>query len=268
MAEGSDALERLASDGEVELPSFTSEELVAVGANSPLPGLLISERLSDMGPIPLTAALGAALRGLVARGYIDPELVASELHAEGGAEEVDVPLEGDLALVVGLRRAPDFVGLVSAPTPGALAGLTLASSGKTAVIWHGLVEAGAPAVLEERRSPLGVHSFTLRTLPRAARALVAWLQEEAAGRRADASGVACELELALPQHGAGGAIGSLRHHWSVLVDPTGEKASLLAEPPAHDRVGCGAEELVDALALALAEALAADGASAPGLEEA
>lgn len=258
VADGSDPMEQLATEGEVRLPSFTSEELVAVGANSPLRGLLISERLSEMGPIPLTAALGAALRSLVARGYVDPDVVAAELATEDGTDEVDVPLEGELALVVGLRRSPDFVGLVSAPKPAALAGLSLASAGKTEIVLHGLLRAAGPAVLEERRSPLGVHRFALRSLSVEAHALVAWLQgeltSEGGARRADAGGIAVEVELALP--GSSDELGSVRHQWSVVLDASGEKASLLAESGGHDAVGLTPEELGECLAAALTGALA------------
>ena len=256
VADGSDAVERLAAGGETLLPSFTSEELVAIGANSPLPGLLISERLSEMGPIPLTAALGAALRGLVARAYVDPDAVTAELAAEDGPEEIDIPLGGDLALIVGIRRSPDFVGLVSGPKPAALAGLSLASAAKTEVVLHGLIRPDGPFVLEERRTPLGVHAFALRTLPREASALVHWLRSvavEGDARRSDVEGIAVEIELALPP-GPGAALDAAHHRCSVIVEPGGEKASLLGDEPG-DATGMTIEELPDRLAAVLAHSL-------------
>ena len=103
---------RLLEGGDHRLASFTSEELVAVGADSPLQGLVISERLAAMGPIPLTAALSAALRGLIARGFVHPEGAA----AAGGAPRSDRHLQQVLDALGGEARH----GGPGAPEAGAL----------------------------------------------------------------------------------------------------------------------------------------------------
>lgn len=189
-------------EGERRLASFTSEELVAVGADSPLQGLVLSERLAAMGPIPLAAALSAALRGLVARGFVHPEGATPGEPAprgdhqlerlldvpgdggpdggDGSAGEVSVPLSGDLAVVVAIRRAPALVCLVSEPTRRDLVRRGPLAHRRTDAILHGVAGGGGLAgVLEERRSALGIHGFVLRGVADETRALCAGLAERA-----------------------------------------------------------------------------------------
>lgn len=211
----------LRGEGERRLASFTSEELVAVGADSPLQGLVISERLASMGPIPLTAALSAALRGLIARGFVHPDGAAAggagprndrhlqrlldALAGEGEEDEgeVSVPLSGDLAVVVALRRAPALVCLVSEPTRRDLALRGPLAHRRTDAILHGFTTEGneLAGFLEERRSALGIHSFVLRGLEDETRALCAGLAARAEAPDPDLPAGPCEmvLEVATPE---------------------------------------------------------------------
>lgn len=211
---------RLRDGGEHRLASFTSEELVAVGADSPLQGLVLSERLAAMGPIPLTAALSAALRGLIARGFVHPEGAATApggaprsdrhlqqvLDALGGEpgpggpnapETVSVPLSGDLAVVVALRRAPALVALVSEPSRTDLALRGPLAHRRTDAILHGFTDerGGLTGFLEERRSALGIHSFVLRGLDQETRSLCAALEQRAHEPSGEAPAGPCEVEL-------------------------------------------------------------------------
>lgn len=219
MAEAQALVARLRAEGELRLASFTSEELVAVGADSPLPGLVISDRLATLGPVPLTAALSAALRGLVARGFAHPELasapgdvglgladrqlqqVLDSLSAAAPAgDAASLPLSGDLAAVVTLRRAPAVVCLVSEPTQEDLARRGPLAHRRTDAILHGFTsdDAELAGFLEERRSALGIHAFVLRTLERECQALCAGLLSRAA--EPFGGGGRCEdvLEVAWP----------------------------------------------------------------------
>lgn len=216
MADAEALLERLHDEGERRLASFTSEELVAVGADSPVQGLVISERLEHMGPIPLTAALSTALRGLVARGFVHPAGAAaggaatrSDRHlqhvldalsgAESGRDDgevVSVPLSGELAIVVALRRSPALVCLVSEPSRDDLARRGPLAHRRTDAILHGFADEGRLAgFLEERRSALGIHSFVLRTLENEADALCRDLETRAREPLGDDAGGTCELAL-------------------------------------------------------------------------
>ncbi|GEM_PF-6838416 len=162
-------IERLLAEGELVLAAFTSEELVAVGADSPLRGLVISERLTSMGPIPLTAALSTALRGLVAREFVRPDDVEGDVDGPED-EPLEIPLEGDLAIVVALRRTPSLVGIVSAIDPRLDDVLRpgFAQRARAGAVLHGFAAEGVGliGVLEERRTPIGIHHFTLRTVER------------------------------------------------------------------------------------------------------
>ena len=208
-------------EGERRLASFTSEELVAVGADSPLQGLVISERLASMGPVPLTAALSAALRGLVARGFVhlegaaaagpparadrDPQrlldALADGLGPEGG-QDLSVPLSGDLAVVVALRRAPSLVCLVSEPSRRDLALRGPLAHRRTDAILHGVPGDAGELVgfLEERRSALGIHDFVLRSLAAETRALCADLAARTEAPDAGLPAGRCEtaIEVATP----------------------------------------------------------------------
>lgn len=206
--------------GERRLASFTSEELVAVGADSPLQGLVISERVASMGPIPLTAALSAALRGLVARGFVHPEgatpsavpasadrqlqRLLDGLDEEGDEEEegaLSVPLSGDLAVVVALRRSPSLVCLVSEPSRRDLARRGPLAHRRTDAVLHGIRgEQGLDGFLEERRSALGIHGFVLRGLEDETRALCTSLAERAETPDPDLPPGRCEtaIEVATP----------------------------------------------------------------------
>lgn len=206
--------------GERHLASFTSEELVAVGADSPLQGLVTSERVASMGPIPLTAALSAALRGLVARGFVHPEGAATgpasaasppasadrqlqQLLDRLGEEEgeISVPLSGDLAVVVALRRAPALVCLVSEPSRRDLARRGPLAHRRTDAVLHGVRdERGLGGFLEERRSALGIHAFALRRLEEQTRALCTSLASRAEASDPELPPGRCEtaIEVATP----------------------------------------------------------------------
>ena len=216
MTDGAARTATWSGEGEHRLASFTSEELVAVGADSPLQGLVLSERLAAMGPIPLAAALSAALRGLVARGFVHPEGATPggpgsragrqldrllDALGEGGLDdgssgdgdgiggdgiggdgsgEVTVPLSGDLAAVVAIRRAPALVCLVSEPTRRDLVRRGPLAHRRTDAILHGVAGGGSLAsILEERRSALGIHGFVLRGVTEETQALCASLAERA-----------------------------------------------------------------------------------------
>lgn len=225
MANAEALVARLLSGGDHRLASFTSEELVAVGADSPLQGLVISERLAAMGPIPLTAALSTALRGLIARGFVHPEgaavaaggaprsdrLLQQVLDALGGEagsggpnapEAVSVPLSGDLAVVVAVRRAPALVALVSEPSRADLARRGPLAHRRTDAILHGFTAEGVglAGFLEERRSALGIHSFVLRSLDQQTRSLSTALAHRAHQPSADGPAGPCEVafEVAVP----------------------------------------------------------------------
>ena len=211
MTDGASRPDTWSSEGEHRLASFTSEELVAVGADSPLQGLVLSERLAAMGPIPLAAALSAALRGLVARGFVHPEGatpggpgsradrqldrlldalgdgspddgdgIGVDGIGGGGSGEVTVPLSGDLAAVVAIRRAPALVCLVSEPTRRDLVRRGPLAHRRTDAILHGVAGGGGLAgILEERRTALGIHGFVLRGVAEETQALCASLAERA-----------------------------------------------------------------------------------------
>ncbi|MCU1488871.1 MAG: hypothetical protein JWM85_276 [Acidimicrobiaceae bacterium] len=224
-------LDRLNAEGELRLASFTSEELVAVGADSPLQGLVISERLAALGPIPLTAALSAALRSLVARGFVHPE--GTDLSAAGpgfgspdrhgperfgqgefdvgGFDEeeldeeltVEIPLSGDLAVVVALRRSPAVVAVAFAPRPTDRNAPPRWGLHRAQAILHGFAAEpeGALGILEERRSPLGIHAFVLRTLADETAVLagqLALLLETPSEQLASVDAWAFDLEVAVP----------------------------------------------------------------------
>jgi hypothetical protein len=204
MTDADARLGQLREEGDRPLASFTSEELVAVGADSPIQGLVTSERLASMGPIPLTAALSSALRSLVARGFVHLEgaaqtrggprsdrrlrhlldaLVAEEAGGGGttAREVLSVPLSGDLAVVVALRRAPALVCLVSEPSRADLARRGPLAHHHTDAILHGFAEEGRlSGFLEERRSALGIHHFVLRSFENQIATLCAGLATRAA----------------------------------------------------------------------------------------
>lgn len=216
MVEADALVANLQEQGELRLARFTSEELLAVGADSPVPGLARSDRLATLGPAELEAALSAALRGLVARGYVHPDeawpdeadlagdgdgRLRDVLASSGDDEAVALPLSGDLALVVALRRSPSFVALVSEPSPAELETRGPLAHRRADAVLHGFATATSPlgGVLEERRSELGIHTFTLRTLAQQAVSLCASLEARAV-EPADGAPGACEtaLEIALP----------------------------------------------------------------------
>lgn len=244
--------ERIGTRGEADLGSFTSEELVAVGADSPLEGLLVSERLAAMGPIPLNAALGSALRSLVARGLVDPEAISS------GSDLGPLPLRGDLALVVELRRRPQLLALVTSPRPAELAALSLSIPPKIEIVLSGFAERGErPLFLEERRSLLGIHHFAVRNLRRQAAALVQWLGEQAdppsasfdalpGGQRFWSESQFATIELRRPEPDRSeNAAASAPRRLRLTIGPGPGRGALHAERPVDSERPVHAERPVD-----------------------
>jgi hypothetical protein len=151
----------LRETGEVELPSFTTEELTAIGAEdvSIVQHQGPAEWLSRWPEEARSAILATALRAMVSRGMVRaPSLDELEDARETG--RIDIEPLGDLRLILTARRAPAYVVLaVRASSVGAVYGFTAPD--------------GGPAIVQEDISPEGFHSFRLRTPENAAAALAA-----------------------------------------------------------------------------------------------
>ena len=168
----------LVERSEIELDSFSDLELAAVGAGSPVRGLVASSEIFALDEVALTSALAAALRGLEARGLVGPPRAATGVGAGGPLGSVPIPLGGDLATVVAIRRAPALVAVVSAVPPAAVRfpGQPGADEAIFAIL-HGFAVEGVGLVglLEEVLSPGRMHCFTLCTPARQAeRLLESW----------------------------------------------------------------------------------------------
>lgn len=158
--------------GEVELPSFTTEELTAIGAEdvSIIQRQGLPEWLGQWPEEARTAILATALRAVVARGLVRAP-TAAELTAARDSGRLDIEPLGDLRLILSARRAPSYVVLVLRESyVGAVYGFTGPD--------------GGPAVVHEEVSPEGFHSFRLRTPENAVEAM-AQVADPDAGARAD-----------------------------------------------------------------------------------
>ncbi|HET6966186.1 MAG TPA: hypothetical protein VFH58_15525 [Acidimicrobiales bacterium] len=186
--------ERLAEAGTVELMPFTRTELASVGAGSPVRGLVADEDLAALDGAELQLALERARRSLAERGYAGPAFTPS-----ADPSHVRIPLGGDLAGIVAVRRAPALVATVSAGSPELVRRPGGDPSACTVLaILHGVAAAGFGegagagedrpgllALLEETTAGRGLHFFALSTpTAQAARILEAWHQLEEDGATA------------------------------------------------------------------------------------
>ena len=178
----------------MDLSSFSSIELAAVGAGSPIRGLVADGAFLALDDATLAEMLGRARHGLADRGLVGVARPArrSELDTgpigDGPAREgdpVDFQLGGDLAGIVAVRRAPALLGTVSAGPPELYRhpGSHPESEAVLAVL-HGVASEGVGliALLEETTVGPGVHLFTLNTpAAQATRIFDAWQDLETDG---------------------------------------------------------------------------------------
>ncbi len=179
MEEWSDLL--FGAAGLVELPAFSTMELAAVGAGSPLRGLVADETFLDLDDRHLTEGLDRARQGLMERGLAGAPVAARNRPAG----QVNIPLGGDLAAIVAVRRSPAFVATVCAASPETYR-RPGGAPGREAVlaVLHGVASAAAGtfALLEETTTRRGMHLFTLCTpAAQAVRVLNAWRELETEG---------------------------------------------------------------------------------------
>lgn len=148
---------RLEADGEIPLPTFTAMELAAVGAGSPLRGLVASPRFLALDD----ATVLTGMRGGLQR------LAGDRLVEFDGARQAEMGLSGiriggDLSNIVAIRRQPALLAPVTLvePTGGIGNGEARPSQTLLAVL-HGLAMDGYGLVglLEEVISIDSMHSF-------------------------------------------------------------------------------------------------------------
>lgn len=172
---------RLAEASTVELMPFTRRELASVGAGSPVRGLVADESFLALGDEEVDVVLRHAREGLAARGLAGPPAVSPE-----DPSRIRIPLGGDLAAIVAVRRAPALVATVGAGPPELVRrpGGDPGASTVLAVL-HGVTggaDGGVLALLEETATGRGLHLFALSTpAAQAGRIRDAWrqLEEEA-----------------------------------------------------------------------------------------
>lgn len=176
----------LSLHGELQMPSFTAVELAAVGAGSPLRGLVAGPNFLAMSDRELAAGMAAAIQRLTAEGML-------ESQKETGASTGAAPsLGGPLSTIVGLRRSPAVVVTVTLAARGALDAPTpVEPSTRLIAALHGMAVEGKGLVgLLEETIAGDDHHFVLCTPERAAERL--WITAErlqqaevdgAAGRR-------------------------------------------------------------------------------------
>ncbi|MGI8751175.1 MAG: hypothetical protein ACR2MN_02480 [Acidimicrobiales bacterium] len=202
----------LADHGEIRLTPFDDAELVAVGASSPILGLVPAASADRS-----SAEVDSTLRRLRHQGLVRAE-----------SDTGQAVLAGDLAGIVAIRRTPALVGIatvrpatVAGPDPPTAAG----HSGQTIAVLHGLAreDGGLAAVLEEVVDADGMHHFTLCTPKVAAdRLFEAWIDLCADGGPvavcchifAPSSAGPCHLELVVDR----GPDGSRRARRSLRGD--------------------------------------------------
>lgn len=175
----------LDATGSVDLLPFSAMELAAVGAGSPLRGLIADGDFLALVDDELDGALGRARQALTGRGLAGAPRPAGEPASTGAGAPVDFDLGGDLAGVVAVRRRPALLALVSAGPaelyrrPGYQSGV-----GAILAVLHGVAVDGIGlfALLEETRTERGMHLFTLATpAVQAARIFDAWQELESDG---------------------------------------------------------------------------------------
>ena len=183
----------LRETGEVELASFTTEELTAIGAED----VSIVQRqgpdwLSRWPEEARSAIMATALRAMVARGMIRAPSV-EELEDARETGRIDIEPLGDLRLILTARRAPAYVVLaVRESSVGALYGFTAPD--------------GGPAVVQEDVSPEGFHSFRLRTPDNAAAALARFADPDGRAREDGPPEAGSPAEIAASVTGLGPGI--------------------------------------------------------------
>ena len=127
------------------------------------------ERWSGLGEEVRRAVTVSALRGLLARGLLDPR-AGWVPSGEPSGGMIEVPADPGLTLVLLARRQPSLMLLATAldePQPGALR-LYLLSPDEE-------VEAGSrPWAVLERLHDSGLHAFSLCTVAAAVRQLAEW----------------------------------------------------------------------------------------------
>jgi hypothetical protein len=165
---------------------MSAMELAAVGAGSPLRGLVADQAFLDLDDRNLGEALGRARRALAGRGLVGPARPGGEpVPARHGGSPVDFDLGGDLAAVVAVRRQPALIATVSAAAPERYRrpGSHPGSEALLAVL-HGVASevSGLFALLEETRAGRTMHLFTLCTpAVQGDRIFEAWQELEATG---------------------------------------------------------------------------------------
>ncbi len=172
--------ERLTAAATVELTGFSGMELASVGAGSPVRGLVATDLfLATPGPA-LAESLERARQSLV-----DRRLAGPPVPSDDDPRVVRMPLGGDLAGIVAVRRQPALVATVSAAAPESVEhpGPASAIPAVLAVL-HGVAgaDSGLLALLEETVVPGDIHLFSLSTPEaQALRILGAWEELEGDG---------------------------------------------------------------------------------------
>ncbi len=172
--------ERLTAAATVELAGFSGMELASVGAGSPVRGLVATDLfLATAGPA-LAESLDRARRSLAERG-----LAGRPVPSDDDPRVVRMPLGGDLAGIVAVRRQPALVATVSAAAPESVEHPAPPSAIPAVLaVLHGVAGAdgGLFAFLEETVVPEDVHLFSLSTPEaQAVRILGAWEELERDG---------------------------------------------------------------------------------------
>lgn len=184
----------LSARGELPMPSFTAIELAAVGAGSPLRGLVASPRFLAMTDEELAGGMAGALDKLAAEGALE----RPEPNTASGKTAM---LGGPLSTIVGVRRSPAVLVTVTLAARRALnASDPVDPSAQLLAALHGMAVQGMGLVglLEETRTPEDDHNFVLCTPSRAAERL--WITaarlQEAERAQAD-NGLPEEIGLAM-----------------------------------------------------------------------
>jgi len=165
--ESVELLSRAEADGEVPLGSYDGWTLAAVGAGSPLRGLVLTDEMRAMDANDFFARLALAREELgfvAAAPGVPPPNGNGDAAPQDGIVEFELP--SPLNFIVAARRAPAYIGLAFvtdhddiAPGPQ----LKVGWRGFERVL-HGVwAEDGTIGVLDERRDPQGVHEFVLRS---------------------------------------------------------------------------------------------------------
>lgn len=166
-------------EGSIEFSPFTQWELAAIGAGSPVQGLVLSESLLAAEAETVKDEMILALQDLAARDLVG-ELLESD--SEGGvvADSSDglrsFRLGGDLAIVVAIRRAPALLGIVAlVPGEAGLEPRPPDAGDQVLAVLHGFATErdGLLGFLEETLADAAgaMHRFTLSTPARQAERL-------------------------------------------------------------------------------------------------